>query len=199
MRKKDIEIVLQRVEGFRDPSARLEQYSTPAPIAAEVLHLAHARGELNGRVIDLGCGTGIFAIGAALLGADAVGLDLDPDALATARRNARSLGAEVEFIRGEVEYLEIRGNLVVQNPPFGAQSRGADRPFIESSMETAPVAYSLHSAATRDFVHRHVESLGGRARLEVTYEFPLPRSQSFHRKDVEKVKVDLYRFESEDE
>ncbi|MBS1263786.1 MAG: Release factor glutamine methyltransferase [Methanonatronarchaeales archaeon] len=189
---------LERLDGFDDPSAKLEQYSTPAPIAAEVLHLAHSRGELEGRVVDLGCGTGVFAVGASLLGSDAIGVDVDPGALETARENASALGAGVEFILGDVEDLELEGDLVIQNPPFGAQSHGADRPFMERAMEAAPVAYSLHNAATRDFVRRHVETRGGRARVEGTYEFPIPRSHHFHRRDVGAVKVDLYRFESED-
>lgn len=198
MRKKHLEMELQRVRGFTDPSAELEQYATPAPIAAEVLHLAHARGELEGRVVDLGCGTGVFAIGAALLGADAVAVDLDPDALETARENASALGAEVQFIRSDVEDLSVEADLAVQNPPFGSQSRGADRPFVRRALEAAPRAYSLHNAETRGFVERYAESLGGMARHEGTFEFPLPRTQEFHRSERESIRVDLYRLESEE-
>lgn len=197
MRKKQLEITLQRVEGFRDPDAELEQYDTPAPIAAEILHLAHARGDLHGHVLDLGCGTGIFAIGATLLGANATGIDLDPDALNTAKRNARNLGVEVNFKRSDVNQIDsLRGDLVIQNPPFGAQKKGADRPFIAAALKTATVTYSLHNHGTGEFVEREVERLGGTARHEATYRFPLPRRHHFHSKEIQEVSVDLYRFEN---
>jgi predicted RNA methylase len=48
----------------------LEQYKTSAHLAASMLFTVHHRGELEGRVIaDLGCGTGVLAIGAAVMGA----------------------------------------------------------------------------------------------------------------------------------
>jgi ribosomal protein L11 methyltransferase len=49
---------------------------------------------LQGRsVLDYGCGSGILAIGALLLGArSAIGVDLDPQALLAARQNAASNG-----------------------------------------------------------------------------------------------------------
>src|SRR4030042_577278 len=51
-------------------SARLEQYATPAHIAADMLWEAFTAGDIEGRsVVDLGCGNGVFSIGAKLLGA----------------------------------------------------------------------------------------------------------------------------------
>jgi ribosomal protein L11 methyltransferase len=48
------------------------------------------------RVLDYGCGSGILAIAAAKLGAARVdGVDVDPQALATARANARANGIEL--------------------------------------------------------------------------------------------------------
>ena len=51
------------------------------------------RGELPHAVLDVGCGTGILGIGAALLGARrVVGIDVDEPALLLARENARLNG-----------------------------------------------------------------------------------------------------------
>ncbi len=47
----------------------------------------------QGTVLDAGCGSGILAIAALMLGAEfAMGVDVDPDAVAAARLNARSNG-----------------------------------------------------------------------------------------------------------
>ena len=93
--------MLERLEGFSNPSFQREQYATPASVAAEMLFLAALRGDM-GVVCDLGSGTGILAIGAALLGARAIGVEIDAEALTAARRNAEKLGVDVDFIRGDV-------------------------------------------------------------------------------------------------
>jgi ribosomal protein L11 methyltransferase len=56
------------------------------------------QADLKGKyVIDYGCGSGILAIAAALLGAERViGVDTDPQALEATRENARRNGVEVE-------------------------------------------------------------------------------------------------------
>jgi len=47
------------------------------------------------QVLDYGCGSGVLAIGAARLGAgQALGVDIDPEAVDTARENARRNGVE---------------------------------------------------------------------------------------------------------
>ena len=73
MKKKDLEIRLERVRPFKEPSAALEQYPTPATIASDILFSAYANGDVAERTVnDLGCGTGIFAIGDKLLDAEKV-------------------------------------------------------------------------------------------------------------------------------
>lgn len=63
----------------------------------ETLLAARPRGEST-RVLDVGCGTGILAIGALALGAArATGIDLDPEAVAEAGRNAARNGVEARF------------------------------------------------------------------------------------------------------
>lgn len=74
------------VPEFASPEHALEQYRTPAALAARVLWSAAAAGHLRGaRVLDLGCGTGVFTVGAALCGAASVtGVDASRAALAQA-------------------------------------------------------------------------------------------------------------------
>ena len=125
-------MALETLTGHPSPSPRAEPYATPAAIAADVLWFAHSEGDIAGRrVADLGCGTGIFAIGAALLGAAAVvGIDSDAAAIAVARENARRLHAKVRFLLRDVRGFRGHAETVVMNPPFGSQTRHADRPFL---------------------------------------------------------------------
>ena len=192
MKKKQLEIMLERLEGFDKPVPAREQYSTPASVAAELLHLAYLRGDL-GVVCDLGCGTGILAIGAALLGARAIGVEIDPCALATARRNAARVGAEVDFIRGDVSSIALKGiDTVIMNPPFGAQkaSRG-DRAFLRKATEISRVVYSLHNQGSEGFIRRFVEP----CTVQEIYRIPfrLKRCFEFHSQDAKTIEVELYR------
>ncbi len=73
MKQKKLEMTLQPLAVFRDPKVALEQYHTPASIAATVLHCVFGEGHIEGlQMADLGCGTGMLAIGCALMGAASV-------------------------------------------------------------------------------------------------------------------------------
>ncbi|HEY6240444.1 MAG TPA: 50S ribosomal protein L11 methyltransferase [Burkholderiales bacterium] len=66
-------------------------------------------------VLDYGCGSGILAIATMKLGASrAVGVDIDPDALAVARANARRNGVAVEFLDARTP-LSFTADIVVAN------------------------------------------------------------------------------------
>ena len=196
MRKRQLEIALQRLKPLGQKSARLEQYQTPARIAADVLWEAFAEGDIEGHTVaDLGCGNGIFALGAKLLGAsEAVGVDVDPGTVAVARENARALGIEVEFVTSDISEFGGRFDTVVQNPPFGAQNKHADRAFIRKSLDLAPTVYSLHLEGTEDFVVQMVQALGGAARTVKRFKFEIPYAFEFHRKASEEISVILLRF-----
>jgi putative methylase len=192
MKKKQLEIILERLEGFSRPSLEREQYATPAAIAAEMLFLAAMHGDL-GTVCDLGCGTGILAIGAALLGARAVGVEIDREALAAARRNADMVGADVDFIQGDVSCISLRGiDTVLMNPPFGAQKASAgDRAFLSRALKTARTVYSLHNQGSERFIRAFIQPCKV---LEVhRLAYPLRRSFEFHSKAVKTIEVELYR------
>jgi len=54
-------------------------------------------------VLDIGCGSGILSVAAMLLGADrALGVDIDPMAVASARENAARNSLPCEFIQGDL-------------------------------------------------------------------------------------------------
>ncbi|HLE46620.1 MAG TPA: METTL5 family protein [Thermoplasmata archaeon] len=197
MKKQQLEILLQKVVPHPKPSASLEQYSTPAPIAADVLWFAYGLGDLAGKkVVDLGCGTGILGIGAKLLGAEEViALDLDEAALGVAMKNAQTLNVDIGLLTVDVNDFPEAADTVLMNPPFGAQKSDlhADLPFLERALAVAPVAYTFHKADTEDFVLRKVADLGGEATHRKAYAFPIPHSMPFHTEEVREVPVVMLR------
>jgi putative methylase len=199
MKKKELEILLEPLEDIIEPDAEIEQYSTPATIAAELLYFAFMNSDIADRVVyDLGCGNGILGIGAKLLGAKkVVGVDRDAPALEVARVNSTKLNVEVEFRQGDVRDVQGKGDTVVMNPPFGAQrkNRYADRVFLKKALEIAPTVYSIHNTGSESFLKRFLPSASIK-RFPVS--FPLKRRFWFHKKERILIEVDIYRLEIED-
>ena len=188
-------MALQEVSPFADPNPTDEQYPTPAGIAADMVFLAYSQGDIDGlKVADLGCGTGMLGIAAALLGArEVIGLDKDPAALDQARKNARALGVKVRFSEEDVSEFHEQVDTVVMNPPFGSQKKHADRPFLEKAMEVAKVSYSLHNASTQSFLLKTIPSAGRTAEVLKRYKLEIPHTFAFHKKAKRDVEVLLLR------
>lgn len=195
-KKRHIEMILQQIPPYKSPKVHLEQYTTPSNIAADLLWNAHFLGDIKGKkVVDLGCGTGIFAIGAAMLGAkEVIGVDADPEAIEIARVQASKTGVDniTEFVLDDVQNFTQNADTVIQNPPFGAQKakrKEADRIFMTKAIGIAPVVYSFHMAETEEFVEKFFNSLGGQVTYKFHYSFPIPRIYHFHEK--EKINIDV--------
>jgi len=199
MKLKNLEMALQRLSMYTRPNPALEQYQTPAPLAARLLYTAFMNHDIEGkRVCDLGSGTGVLAIGAALLGAAKVtGVEIDDAAIKTATANATLLGAEVEFILADIRDTTIADRLgtfdtVVMNPPFGAQNAHADRPFIDCALQIAPVTYGIFNTGSTQFVDSFIR---GRATItgQIAGTFPIRRTFFFHTKEVQEIEVEILR------
>ncbi len=94
MRLKQLESCLSGVDIFDAPKIRLEQYPTSAHIASRMLYTAqHSYDDIgSATVVDLGTGTGMLGIAAAIMGAGhVIGIDIDQDALEIAKRNIRGI------------------------------------------------------------------------------------------------------------
>jgi len=204
MRKRKLEMLLEKVRGFDSPDVSREQYATPAIVAAELLYFAFMEGDLEGSVADLGCGTGVLAIGARLLKDDAgmdatqkiIGIDSDIRAIEVARANAMALGTDVDWVCCDIEDVCGRFDTVVMNPPFGAQEKGNDRPFLDKALETGRVIYSIHNAGSMSFIESYVKGRGAVTNV-VELGFPIKHTFSFHKKDVALIDVELYRIRAE--
>lgn len=191
MKRKDLEIKLERVKPFENPSASLEQYPTPSVIASDILFAAYANGDVEDRIVnDLGCGTGIFSIGAKLLGAGTVrGYDISSSALDTARSNAAELGTEIEFTECDISEVCDRADTTFMNPPFGCQTKRADRPFLDKAMELSDSVYSIHMANTIDFLEDYVHARGREIVARATYNYNIPHTFTFHKKAKQSVDI----------
>lgn len=199
MKLKQLEMTLQKAKGYEKPRPSLEQYMTPAPLAARLLYHALMKGDIEGRnVCDLGSGTGVLAIGAALLGAESVkGVEKDPNAIAVAQENAALLGADVDFIAADILDKTLPEKIgpcdtVIMNPPFGAQKIHADRPFVDLALTAAPVVYSIFNAGSTPFIKAFI-----RKRAEVAEQvgsaFAIKRTFAFHTRDVLEFEVEILR------
>jgi SAM-dependent methyltransferase len=87
---------MRRPEEFEAMYAGTPPWDIGRPQPA-FLRLATA-GQIRGRVLDVGCGTGEHALMAAGLGLDATGVDTAPTAIETAKAKARERGLSTRFL-----------------------------------------------------------------------------------------------------
>ena len=202
VRKLDLEKAIAEIQPHPLPKAYFEQYTIPPDVAAEILYIAtYVYDDIAEKtIVDLGCGTGRLAIGAALLGAkETLGVDIDQMAVRTAKKNAEKLKVDkkTNWIIADIEALRGRFDTVLQNPPFGVQRRGADRRFIEKALEISHRVYSLHKSGegNREFIKRFIELHGGKVTGIFPLEMNIPKMFEFHTKRKHSLKVDLYLIE----
>ncbi|MDP6294174.1 MAG: METTL5 family protein [Candidatus Woesearchaeota archaeon] len=186
--------VLSSLQKFANQKVSVEQYSTPSELAAEVLWQAQLQGDIDEKtVLDLGAGTGILGIGAALLGGKVTLIEQDEEALEIAKRNVTQAKVDVKIVKGLVEDYAEKADTIIMNPPFGTKQIHADRAFLDKAFSLAPVVWSMHKTSTHPFILSYAKEAGYSATF-----FPaviqLPHSQSFHKKPVKPVEITVYRF-----
>ncbi|XP_072118004.1 rRNA N(6)-adenosine-methyltransferase METTL5 isoform X2 [Mobula birostris] len=193
MKLKELESLLQRVEGFDRPKLLLEQYPTSPHIAACMLYTIHTTFDdiENKLVADLGCGCGVLSIGAALLNAGlCLGVDIDEDALDVFYRNAEEFElTNVNMIQYDVcskltDKLSKKFDTVIMNPPFGTKhNKGMDMIFLRSALDMARTAvYSLHKTATRDHIKKKADEWKVKMEVIAELRYDLPASYKFHKR-----------------
>lgn len=197
MKKKQLEIFLQQTPDFPNPDSALEQYKTPAPIAAEILFFAYQKQDITGKkVVDLGCGTGIFSFGAARLNAkNIIGIDKDPDCIALANSFAQKHHLNINFLVEDIANSCFTADTVLMNPPFGAQKANihADKVFLEKAIKNSSIIYSLHLTKTVSHLKKFIKTQNASIDNKLNFSFPLKGQFSFHKKLIEQVQVSLLR------
>ena len=197
MKKKELEILLQKVPIYDYPNPYIEQYMTPANIAADIILTAFGFGDIEDKkVIDLGCGTGIFSYGAFIANAkEVIGIDIDEKVIDIAKNFAKSNNLNIKYLVKNVKDIENKCDTILMNPPFGAQksNRWADRGFLEKAFELSNVIYSLHLTKTIEFIEKMIASLDGEITFVKEYIFPIKHTYFFHKKKSLDCEVTLLR------
>ena len=123
------------------------------------------------------------------------GVDVDKNCIEMAKGFADEHQLSVTFLCQDVTTVDITGDTVLMNPPFGAQKSNlhADRAFIEKAFEIAPVIYSLHLSSTIPFITKLIKALKGHISFQKVYQFPLKGVFAFHKKEQMNVEVTLLR------
>jgi len=80
-------------------------YYTQAPVR-KVEHAILSKLNKGATLLDLGCGSGRFSIGAAQSGFNVIGIDITPDAIMAAQQKAGKLGIKnIKFFVGDMATL----------------------------------------------------------------------------------------------
>ena len=110
-----------------DPSRAFGSGSHPSTLAC--LSAVERWAGPGASVLDVGCGTGVLAVAAAVLGASpVVAVDVDPAAVAATVANAGVNAADVDALVGSVDDVEGRFDLVLAN--VGASTAVAMAPRL---------------------------------------------------------------------
>jgi len=221
IRKLDLERFLSTVQSNPTPRADLEQYTISENIAATMLYIAaYTNNDIIGkRVLDLGCGTGRLSLGAAFLGAKTVlGVDIDKATLNVAVANSRNVGfaTNTDWVIGDIAAINGYFDTVLQNPPFGVQTRNVDRAFIVKALASGKKIYSLHNHPQVDkrlinmlkssksglfevqpsaFLKRFIEQHGGVIKTVYAMLMTIPKMFDFHTKMSHDFVIDFYVIE----
>ncbi len=78
------------------------------------------------------------------------------------------------------------------NPPFGAQEKGNDRPFLDKALQSGCVIYSIHNAGSQSFIESYIRGRGIVTDV-VRLKFPMRHTFKFHKKEIAYIDVELYR------
>ncbi len=199
IKKRNLEIILQSLDIAPSEDISLEQYPTPIQLVSEILFIAESRFHdiSNKIVVDLGCGSGFFAIGSALMGAKlSLGIDKSWRAISISKRNSMKLNLNnTAWIFSDVFFMPLDSTVdtVFQNPPFGIHRRGADIKFLEFALEISKVIYTIHKSGNYRYLKKFIESHNGKISDIWTKQFPIRALYPFHKHEKYVFDVDIYR------
>ena len=189
---------LTKINGFENPKISLEQYITPPNMAADLIFYAHMNQDLEEEVLDLGTGTGILAIGAALTGSKVTAVDKDQDALEDAKENARKIGvsSKINFRQENASDISKEFNTVLMNPPFSQHSNEGIN-FWSTATSISNKIYGVSPTSNRGGIKKFLQTTEHKVVNLEKFEINLPATYGFHTKQGHKTQIDLIITEEE--
>ena len=189
MNKKSLAVQLSKLISISSNNPSLEQYQTDSEIAAEILWNVFMNNDTKDKIIaDLGCGNGIFGIGALILGAKLVYfVDIDRLNIETTKTNCKFKNAE--YFPLDVNEFNKKVDVVIMNPPFGVQNEHADRIFLKKAMKLSNKIYSLHKVESKKFIDILAKDHMFNVENIIELDFLLKKTMKFHEKNKYLVKV----------
>ncbi|MFP4568095.1 MAG: METTL5 family protein [Candidatus Woesearchaeota archaeon] len=199
MSQKHLARLLQKLKEFEKPKIKLEQYTTNADVAAELLWSLNLRGHIqNKTIIDLGAGTGTLGIGSLLLGAKKViFLEKDEDAIKTLKENLEQLEKEYELpkyeiISSDVTNAEGEFDLAIMNPPFGTKIKKIDTLFIDIATKLTKNILSIHKTITKEHIQKTYLEHNYKIIDIFNFKYSLKKTQDHHEKKVKIIEVSAF-------
>ena len=181
--RKKLEILIQKLAYPSVYDNDLEQYLTDSHVASMLVYLAFQNGDIQEKTVaDLGCGNGVLAFGAAIMGARHVyAIDSDLSMTTLCKENCKGLPVTIET--SDITTFSRKVDTVLMNPPFGSVKKHADLPFIMTAAAHASTIYSIHNMKTKDFVERQYDEIGDiffRAKVLIS----VPRIYAHHKENL---------------
>jgi putative methylase len=135
-------------------------------------------------------------------------------AIKTAVENAikTDQSRNIQWVLGDINSIVGKFDTVLQNPPFGVQTREADRAFLAKALEVGDSIYSLHNHPVKDrklikqlkasngflevspspFLEKFVSEQNGVVTCVYAMLMTIPKMFDFHTKLKHDFVVDLY-------
>jgi putative methylase len=209
LNKKELISIIQDTETFIKPIIQLEQYSIDASCAVDIIYYAGFENNdiKNAFIIDLGAGTGRLSISSAFFNASYVlSVDIDMNALLILKRNILNLDLDqiIFPICADIDNFHISKKRIpknmkvttIMNPPFGVQTRFADRSFLERAFVFSDIIYSIHIAneKVQNFILNYSKKFHWKVDNILPFNMVLENSFPFHTQRTKEIKVNVYRF-----
>ncbi|XP_032513381.2 rRNA N6-adenosine-methyltransferase METTL5 [Danaus plexippus] len=206
MKLKTLEGHLGSISSFSKPKIQLEQYETPAHIAAVALYTIQTQySSIEDKlVLDAGCGPGMLTVGAALLGAGTVvGVDIDDSAMEVLKDNIEDMelanidAVLCDFLSPNLLKWNNYFDTILMNPPFGTKNNvGIDMKFLKMGLDlTSDSVFSLHKSSTRLHIQKKVKEWDAKGTVIAELKYNLPATYKFHKQQTRDIAVDLWRIQ----
>ena len=189
--KTELKKEISKISDFENPRISLEQYRTPPALAADMLHTAYMQGDIEDKkVADLGAGTGMLGLGAALLGAEVLAVEKEDDAVRLLKENMDNLGLEVEILQEDVEDFDEDVDTVLMNPPF-SQHSDIGLKFWEKAVQHSEAVYGISPRGLRERIKDFVGNSSHEVLAVEEFNLSLPPSYGFHTEESHETEIDL--------